>query len=33
MHNTYIIISRTNQMAKRLFNRFVSKIDILQDTL
>ena len=33
MHNTYIIISRTNQIAKRLFNRFVSKIDILQDTI
>lgn len=33
MHNTYIIISRTNQMSKRLFDKFLSKIDILQDTI
>ncbi len=33
MLNKYIIISRTNQMSKRLFDRFVSKIDILQNVV
>lgn len=33
MLNTYIIISRTNQMSKGLFERFLSKIDILKNVV